>query len=175
MNGQSKLLIIAAALLSLTPQMGLGSGNVVQSSCAGDFKNCQGGKQEGKGGDTKFTYGASLNAVGDKATYAITGAKATKAFGKITAAKTMKISLPGGNPNLLSSIKMYTFTPTVGSRLIKNKEQQLLFVAFDLTKALPAWTPGYVKTELSKVKSEYPTAKSAVYVYQHIAGEPATQ
>ncbi len=176
MNIQSKLLLIAAAMLALVPQVGLaGTGNVVQTACAGNFAGgqCSVGGQGGKGGSTSLSLG--LNAVGSKATYNIGSFAANGSFGEVRTATTKSLGLPNASDSLLNSIRLYNFTPTQGSSMIKGQQQDLLFVAFDLTKSLPSWTPAYVVSELNDIKNSDSAAQSAVYVYRHIKGEPATQ
>ena len=176
MNIQSKLLLVAAATLALIPQMGFaGAGNVIQTACAGNFAggSCSVGGQKGAGGSTSFNLG--LNAVGSKATYNIGGFAPNGSFGEVRTTTTKSLGLPNASDSLLNSIRLYSFTPTQGSSMIKGQQQDLLFVAFDLTKSLPSWTPAYVVSELNDTKSANAGARSAVYVYRHIKGEPASQ
>ncbi len=176
MNIQSKLLLLAVAMLAV-PQVGLagGPGSVIQTACAGNFAggSCSVGGQGGVGGKTSV--GIGLNAVGSKATYNIGNFAANGSFGEVQTVTTKSLGLPNASDSLLNSIRLYTFTPTQGSGMIKNQQQDLLFVAFDLTKSLPSWTPAYVVSELNDIKNANSAAKSAVYVYRHIKGEPATQ
>ncbi len=116
----------------------------------------------------------ALNKVGDKVNYPTDKLTLTENFGKVAQDITKELSISLPNQDFTKSATMYAFTPTKGSRFIKDEEMKLLLVSLDL-KALPSWTPASVQTEASDIKTKYDWAKAYVKLYRQLKGEPAEQ
>lgn len=179
MNSQSKLLIIAATLI-LLPQLGLQAG--MQTSVS---QSCNGNKMVGSTCGANVTQESKqkadvtvgLNKVGDKVTLNVGSKSVDGTFGKVTKTTTKEITLANPNQNLLQSTKLWTFIPTAANlgRLVKDKEQKLLFVSLDLNQPAPSWVDPKVQQEMSDYKTANPWAMYRVNVYVHIEGEPENQ
>ncbi len=176
MNTLSKLII--AALLTLLPQLGLQA--AVQTSMS---SSCNGNKMVGSscganvGQSSKQTATVGLNKVGDKVTLNVSGKSVDGTFGQVKAATTKEITLANPSSTLNNSVKLWTFTPTAANlgRMVKDKEQKLLFVSLDLNQPAPSWVDPKVQQEMTDYKAANPWAVYRVNVYVHIEGEPENQ
>lgn len=176
MNTQSKLVIVAV-LLALLPHMGFaGIQSSVNQSCNENKLNrgsCAANTTQTI--TQKADVNVGLNKVGDKVTYNVGLLPLTGTFGNVTTATTRDIYLANPNQMFSSAAKRWTFTPTSEGlgRLVKDKEQQLLFVSYDLSQTLPAWTPNEVRQEIAQYKAAHPNDRYRVSAYVQIAGNEA--
>ncbi len=175
MNTQSKLLIVAAALLS---QMGLQAAIQTGVSMSCNQNKMVGSKCAANTSQSnQQTANVGLNKVGDKVTLNLAGKAVDGTFGRVTTSTTKFISLANPSQSLQNSTKLWTFIPTAANlgRMVKDKEQKLLFVSLDLNQPAPSWVDAKVQQEMSDFKAANPWAMYRVNVYVHIDGEPENQ
>jgi hypothetical protein len=113
------------------------------------------------------TVKVSLTGTGDMIQWNTSGVPVTN-LGVISAPKDITVTFPQEG-----SMELYSLTPTQGSFIVKNKPMKILFVAFDLTNAVPAGTPASVAKEFEAGRKAQPNAVSMVKAYRQYSDEAA--
>lgn len=161
---QFAMLIIVVSVNSL--HGGGGTSSTRNDACTGNVF--------AEAGSVCNTGPINLNKVGDKINYPTQQLTLTENFNVINAPITKTLAIPLPNQDFSKSAHLYAFTPTSGSRVIKNQPMKLLIVSYDLNN-MPQWTPELVATEATNAKTTYPWAKIFVKFYRQLSGELATQ
>lgn len=157
---QALITVVTILITNISLAGGGGGGQPVKTvnACQGEITNCNIGSINVRMANV------GLNAVGDKLTFDTSKVSVTN-FGQITSPFKANVAITSEGQ------KMFAFTPTQGSRLIKDKEIKILFYAFNINDMPKGLSNANIYTEATNGKTQFPWAKSMLKIYRQLPGE----